>query len=55
MRARAESSSFVLFGGLTNAEVAEVLGTSERTAIREWQFCKAWRARELNYPVSDAE
>jgi RNA polymerase sigma factor (TIGR02999 family) len=44
-----------LFGGLTNEEVAEALGISTRTVIREWQFAKAWLARELNYamPVAD--
>ena len=44
-----------LFGGLTNDEVAETLGISTRTVIREWQFSKAWLARELNYAVPDAE
>jgi RNA polymerase sigma factor (TIGR02999 family) len=40
-----------IFGGLSNEEVAHVLGISERTAFREWQFAKAWLARELNRPV----
>ena len=44
-----------LFGGLSNEEVAETLGISTRTVIREWQFSKAWLARELNYAVPDAE
>ena len=44
-----------LFGGLTNEEVAEALGISARTVIREWQFAKAWLARELNYAVPDAD
>ncbi len=43
-----------IFGGLTNQETAEALGISDRTVIREWQFAKAWLARELNYPVPDA-
>ena len=42
-----------IFGGLTNEEAAEALGISERTVIREWQFAKAWLARELNYTVPD--
>jgi RNA polymerase sigma factor (TIGR02999 family) len=42
-----------IFGGLTNEEAAEALGISERTVLREWQFAKAWLARELNYPVED--
>jgi RNA polymerase sigma factor (TIGR02999 family) len=44
-----------VFGGLTNAEAAEALGISERTVIREWQFAKAWLARELNYVLPEAE
>jgi RNA polymerase sigma-70 factor (ECF subfamily) len=36
-----------VFGGLTNGEVAEVLGISERTVLREWQFAKAWLAQEV--------
>jgi RNA polymerase sigma factor (TIGR02999 family) len=35
------------FGGLTNAEVADVMGTSERTARRAWTVAKAWLRREL--------
>jgi RNA polymerase sigma factor (TIGR02999 family) len=31
-----------IFGGLSDAEVAEALGTSERTAAREWQRGRAW-------------
>jgi RNA polymerase sigma-70 factor, ECF subfamily len=37
-----------IFGGMSNAEAAEALAVSERTVIREWQFAKAWLARELN-------
>jgi len=35
------------FGGLTLEEVAEVLGISRATAIREWNSAKAWLYREL--------
>jgi RNA polymerase sigma-70 factor (ECF subfamily) len=35
------------FGGLTNEESAEVLGTSPRTVRRRWQYAKAWLYREL--------
>jgi RNA polymerase sigma factor (TIGR02999 family) len=38
-----------VFGGLSNDEVATALGISSRTVIREWEFAKAWLARELNY------
>lgn len=36
------------FGGLSNAEAAEVLGISERTVGREWQSARLWLYRELN-------
>lgn len=35
------------FGGLSVAEVAEYLGVSERTVIRQWGLAKVWLAREL--------
>jgi len=36
------------FGGMTNAEIAEALGISERTVVREWQSARIWLFRELN-------
>jgi RNA polymerase sigma factor (TIGR02999 family) len=36
------------FGGLTEEEVVAALGISERTIRRDWEFAKAWIARELN-------
>jgi len=30
------------FGGLTNVEVAEMLGVTERTVHNKWVFAKAW-------------
>jgi RNA polymerase sigma factor (TIGR02999 family) len=30
------------FGGLTNAEVAEMLGVTDRTVQNKWNFAKAW-------------
>ncbi len=39
-----------LFGGLSNEEAAGVLGVSLRTVVRDWQFAKAWLARELVRP-----
>lgn len=35
------------FAGLNNLEIAEVLGISENTVIREWGRAKAWLYREL--------
>jgi RNA polymerase sigma-70 factor (ECF subfamily) len=35
------------FGGLSNADVAESLGVSAKTVIREWQLARAWLLREL--------
>jgi RNA polymerase sigma factor (TIGR02999 family) len=35
------------FGGLTCAEVAEVLGVSKRTVEGEWMHGRAWLKREL--------
>jgi RNA polymerase sigma factor (TIGR02999 family) len=30
------------FGGLTNQEVAQAMGVTERTVERQWAFAKAW-------------
>ncbi len=36
------------FGGLTEAEIVEVLKISPRTVRRDWEFAKAWLGRELS-------
>jgi RNA polymerase sigma factor (TIGR02999 family) len=36
-----------VFGGLTNEEVAEVLGVSTTTVESEWRTGRAWLAKEL--------
>ena len=36
------------FGGLTNAEIGEVLGIDERTVKRDWQVARAWLFGHLN-------
>jgi RNA polymerase sigma-70 factor (ECF subfamily) len=36
-----------LFGGLSCEETADVLGISSKTVMRDWQFAKAWLAREI--------
>lgn len=35
------------FGGLTEEEIGEMLGMSERTVRRRWNFARAWLFREL--------
>ncbi len=42
------------FGGLSNLEIAEVLGISENTVIREWGRAKAWLYRELKKTSNDS-
>jgi RNA polymerase sigma factor (TIGR02999 family) len=36
------------FGGLTNEEIATVLGVTDRTVKKDWQFAKLWLHRELS-------
>jgi RNA polymerase sigma factor (TIGR02999 family) len=36
------------FGGLSEEETAEILGSSPRTVRRDWQFAKAWLQQELS-------
>ncbi len=35
------------FGGLEAKEIAEVLGVSEKTVLRDWSFARLWLRREL--------
>jgi len=35
------------FGGLTTDEIAEVLGVSEPTVLRDWKLAKSWLQREM--------
>jgi RNA polymerase sigma factor (TIGR02999 family) len=35
------------FGGLTNEEIAEVIGVSAPTVQRDWRLARAWLSREL--------
>ena len=35
------------FGGLTEADAAEVLGISVATLKRDWDFAKTWLAAQL--------
>jgi RNA polymerase sigma-70 factor, ECF subfamily len=36
------------FGGLSNREISEALGISERTVNRDWDAARLWLFRELN-------
>ena len=36
-----------IFGGLTNQEVAENLGVTERTVERQWAYAKAWLFQKI--------
>ena len=42
------------FGGLTEAETAEVLGFSSDTVLREWKLAKTWLAREMKKTSRDS-
>jgi RNA polymerase sigma factor (TIGR02999 family) len=48
---QAEVVTLSFFGGLTAAEIAEVLDLSTRTVERDWRFAKAW----LNSRLSERE
>jgi RNA polymerase sigma factor (TIGR02999 family) len=39
---RAKVVVMKFFGGLTNQEVANILGVAERTVERQWAYAKAW-------------
>jgi len=39
------------FGGLDNKEIAEALGMSENTVMRDWAFARSWLLRELGVEV----
>ena len=39
---RAKVVVMKFFGGLTNQEVAKILGVAERTVERQWAYAKAW-------------
>ncbi len=45
---QAEIVKLRFFGGLTNAEVADLLHISEATVKRDWILARAWLLRELS-------
>jgi RNA polymerase sigma-70 factor, ECF subfamily len=40
------------FGGLTDEEIAEVLGVTTRTISRDWKTARLWLYRELSESVN---
>ncbi|MEZ5330140.1 MAG: ECF-type sigma factor [Verrucomicrobiales bacterium] len=48
MPTKAELVKLRFFAGLTIPESAEVLGISEMTAKRHWQFARAWLFHRLS-------
>ena len=43
------------FGGLGTDEVADVLGVSTKTVLRDWQLAKMWLFRELSGRADPSE
>ena len=42
------------FGGLTNVEVAEIMGITERTVRNKWVFAKAWLLESIREAANPA-
>jgi RNA polymerase sigma factor (TIGR02999 family) len=42
---------YPFFGGLSQKEIAEVLGVSEPTVRRNWRLARAWLSRELKHSL----
>ncbi|MEQ1643487.1 MAG: sigma-70 family RNA polymerase sigma factor [Pyrinomonadaceae bacterium] len=42
------------FGGLSNPEIAEIIGVSVKTVERDWMMARAWLKSELSNNISDA-
>lgn len=51
---KARVVTMAFYGGLSTAEIAEVLGVSTRTVEREWRFARAWLNQRLTEPEEDA-
>ncbi len=41
------------FGGLETAELAELLGISEATVLRDWRAARAWLSHELRHSAPE--
>lgn len=42
------------FGGLTDEEIAEVLGVTSRTVLRDWKKARLWLYRELSNDLTES-
>ncbi|MBV8071770.1 MAG: sigma-70 family RNA polymerase sigma factor [Acidobacteriaceae bacterium] len=51
---RAQVVEMRFFGGLSVSEVAEALGVSEDTVLRDWRLARVWLFRALNNTDCDA-
>ena len=49
---RAKVVVMKFFGGLTNQEVAKILGVAERTVERQWAYPKAWLFQNIREQIS---
>jgi len=49
----AQVVEYRFFGGMTEEEIAHLLGVSERTVRGDWQRAKIWLARELGATPSE--
>ena len=48
---KAQIIELIYFSGLSQLEIAELLGISRTTIHREIKFCKAWLKREFGHPL----
>jgi RNA polymerase sigma factor (TIGR02999 family) len=48
---RAKVVVMKFFGGLTNQEVAKILGVTERTVERQWAYAKAWLFQKIREQI----
>jgi RNA polymerase sigma factor (TIGR02999 family) len=52
---RAQVVELRYFGGLTEPEIAEVMGLSQATVKRRWRYARAWLLREISGPSPAAQ
>lgn len=47
-------AEYRIFAGLTEAEMATILGVSERTVREDWRIARTWLRRQLSSSAADA-